>query len=223
METLRSIFIAIGFWTYVLASLDILLESSAFLGVVLPGDTVVILMGILAATNVLAFIPSIVLMICCALCGDTTGYLLGRYKGEQILKKFRFARRQYEENHERVEKWTKRWGGWIIVIGRFMPYIRSVTPFTTGMSNYPFSRFLGFAAMTCALWGGGLFAVGYAFGHNWQALESILAPLGGGVTALIIFGLIGWFLWRHRKGTRTIYRKMISRAAERWERWRRAA
>ncbi len=208
MEHLRTVFLAVGHWTYVLVGLDIILESSAFLGLVLPGDSVVILMGVLAGGHIFALWPSAILVVLCAFTGDTIGYFLGRYKGQEILSRVRWFRRQYEERHETVERHAQRFGAGIILIGRFLPFIRAVTPFTMGLAGMDPIRLLISALLTSIIWAGGFFTVGVVFGHNFKLLDSILAPVGGGIFGLIVFGMLGWAAWKYRDDLKDLFSRI---------------
>lgn len=207
MKFIRNIFLTIGVWTYPLVGVELFLESSAFMGIVLPGDTVVILMGVLAATHVLSLWGSIALVVCCVFAGDVSGYLLGRYKGDAVLKRSKRAKREFDRHHDRVERYQRRWGMWIVVIGRFMPFIRAVTPFTMGVGGMSLPRFLPAAAIASIAWGGGFFFLGYEFGSHWRQLESYLEPAGGGVIAAIVLGFAGWYWWRHPQRIKGWYAK----------------
>ncbi|HJU29689.1 MAG TPA: DedA family protein [Candidatus Binataceae bacterium] len=197
MGILRSIFLTLGVWTYVIVGIELMLESSAFLGLVLPGDSVVILMGVLSGTSVLSLWVSIALIICCVFVGDVSGYLLGRYKGEAILKKSKRAKREYDRRRERIERYQKRWGMWIVAIGRFLPLIRALTPFTMGIGGMGLPRFVVAAAAASIIWSGGFFVLGYEFGSHWKQLESILKPAAAGVIGIMVLGFGAWYWWRH--------------------------
>jgi membrane protein DedA with SNARE-associated domain len=211
MGTLREIFLSIGTWTYVLVGLDILLESSAFLGLVLPGDSVVILMGVLAGGGIFSLWGSAALVVACAFFGDSLGYSLGRYKGGEVLEKIKWFRRQYEKRHEDVERYAHRFGSGIIFIGRFLPFIRAVTPFTMGMAGMKPTRFFPAAAITSLVWAGGFFVLGVFFGQHWQFLDSILAPVGGGIMGAIVVGILIWTAWKYREQIRAACLRIAKR------------
>jgi undecaprenyl-diphosphatase len=215
METLRSLFLAIGFWTYLLVFFDLFLESSAFLGIILPGDTVAILMGVLAGGGIYSFWISLVLIIVGVFLGDITGYLLGKYKGDAILKKSPWVKHHYDATHKRIINYKERFGAWIILVGRFLPVIRAFTPFAMGIARMNFGKLLGVALITSVLWGAAWFFLGWFFGHNWKALESILKPVGFGVAGAYVIVIIGAFAWHHRGEIRSFWRRMRKPMKER--------
>jgi membrane-associated protein len=215
METLRTIFLAIGWWTYVLVGLDLLLESSAFLGVILPGDTIVILMGVLVGGGIFSMWVSLVIIISCVFVGDTSGYLLGRYKGESILKKSPWIKHHYDETNDRIVRYKQRFGAWIVLIGRFLPVIRTVTPFSMGMAGMKLLKFVAVALLTSIIWGAGWFFLGWAFGRNWRALESILRPVGFGVAGLYVIVIVASFGWHNRERGKILWRNVKRAMARR--------
>ncbi|HJU11159.1 MAG TPA: DedA family protein [Candidatus Binataceae bacterium] len=199
MEYLRHIALALGFWIYPVVGIELFLESSAFLGIVLPGDSVVILMGILCGAQITSLWIAVPLLVGCTFSGDVSAYLLGRYKGEALLAKSQWARRHYEKRHDQVVRYARRWGIWIIVIGRFLPFLRALTPFTMGTTGMRLWRLLPAAAVASIVWCGGWFALGYVFSSQWQEIEPILKPAGSGIIAAIVVGLVGWVCWRYRE------------------------
>lgn len=197
MGVLRSVFLTLGYWTYVIVAVELFLESSAFLGIVLPGDTVVILMGVVVGgTNALSLSIAVPVIIVSVFAGDTSGYLLGRYKGEAVLGYSKHAKHEYENNHDRIVQLQKRWGMWIVVLGRFLPFIRAVTPFAMGIGGLSLKRFLPAAIIAALAWGGGFFVLGYEFGTHWKVLEKYLTPVGGVVFAVVVIWIVVWY-WRH--------------------------
>lgn len=215
METLRSLFLTIGFWTYLLVFFDLFLESSAFLGVILPGDTIAILMGVLAGGHIYSFWVSLILIIAGVFLGDVSGYLLGRYKGEVILKKSPWVKHHYDATHDRILAYKQRFGAWIIFVGRFLPVIRAFTPFSMGVARMNFGKLVGVALVTSMLWGTGWFILGWFFGHNWKALESILKPVGFGVAGAYVIVILGAFAWHHRGDIRRFWNRTRKRLQER--------
>jgi membrane protein DedA with SNARE-associated domain len=210
METLRTTFISIGSWTYLLVGLDIFLESS-FLGFLLPGASIVILMGVLAGDGIVSLRSSAALVVTCAFVGDLTGYLLGRYRGGQILDRVRWFRKQYEERRESVESYARRFGAGIILVGRFLPLIRAITPFAMGLAGMKLSRFIPSALLSSLIWADGFFTIGVVFSQHWRFLDSILAPIGDGLTAAVISAIFGWAGWKHRERLRGFYYRFKSR------------
>jgi membrane protein DedA with SNARE-associated domain len=183
-----------GAWAliFVLVALD----SSAFLGLVLPGETVVLVSGALAGTGVLSIRATLAAVIGGAIAGDLCGYALGRYRGRGLLARWSFARRQYERHRERIDSYFARFGSATVLIGRFVAVGRAFTPFTAGLSGMPARRFVPVAAISGVLWGGALSALGYVLGRNWRLAGKWLKALGAGVLIVAAVAIFMAILWR---------------------------
>ena len=135
-----------------LAGLAIMLETSVLIGLVVPGDTVVIV----AATAVDSVWPGIALglaVVLGALVGESIGFWLGRWIGPKI-RYSRLGARIGEHNWIRAELYLRRRGGPAIFISRFLPVLHSLVPLTVGMSGFGYRRFLAWTLPACILWAG---------------------------------------------------------------------
>ncbi len=134
----------------VLAGVAIMLETSVLIGLVVPGDTVVIVAGTAVASPLegVALGTAVVLG---ALAGESIGYWLGRLIGPRIQHS-RLGRRIGEANWRRSERYLRRRGGPAIFISRFLPVLHSLVPLTVGMSGFPYRRFLAWTVPACVVW-----------------------------------------------------------------------
>jgi membrane-associated protein len=134
----------------VIAGVAIMLETSVLVGLVVPGDTIVIIAGT-AVGSPLEAVVLILVVILGALIGESIGFWLGRWLGPRI----RFSRlgaRIGEHNWTRAELYLRRRGGPAIFLSRFLPVLHSLVPLTVGMSGFAYRRFLAWTAPACALW-----------------------------------------------------------------------
>lgn len=133
-----------------LAGLAIMLETSFLIGLVMPGDTVVIVAGTAVGSPTEGVIL-VIAVIVGALIGESVGFWLGRYLGPRI-RDSRLGRRIGEDNWLRAERYLRRRGGPAIFLSRFLPVLHSLVPLTVGMSGYAYRRFLAWTAPACAVW-----------------------------------------------------------------------
>lgn len=133
-----------------LAGFAIMLETSVLIGLVVPGDTIVIVAGT-AVSSVLEGVILGIAVVVGALVGESIGFWLGRYLGPHIQHS-RLGRRIGEENWARSERYLRRRGGPAIFISRFLPVLHSLVPLTVGMSGYPYRRFLAWTIPACVIW-----------------------------------------------------------------------
>lgn len=134
----------------VLAGLAIMLETSVLIGLVVPGDTVVIV----TATGVGSPLEGLILgavVVVGALVGESIGFALGRWLGPHIRASW-IGRRIGEHNWARSERYLRRRGGIAIFLSRFLPVLHSLVPLTVGMSGYSYRRFIAWMLPACVLW-----------------------------------------------------------------------
>lgn len=132
------------------AGLAVMLETSVLIGLIFPGDTVVLV----AAVGVTSFwqgAAMVVVVVVGALVGESIGFALGRWIGPHIRASW-VGRRIGEHNWVRAERYFARRGGIAIFLSRFLPVLHSLVPLTVGMSGYAYRRFLAWTAPACLLW-----------------------------------------------------------------------
>lgn len=133
-----------------LAGFAILLETSVLVGLVVPGDTIVIVAGTAVSSPLEGVLLGVVVVLG-ALAGESIGFWLGRLIGPR-LQHSRLGRRIGEKNWQRSERYLRRRGGPAIFISRFLPVLHSLVPLTVGMSGYPYRRFLAWTIPACIVW-----------------------------------------------------------------------
>lgn len=134
----------------VIAGVAIMLETSVLIGLIVPGDTIVIVAGTAVDSPLEGVVLGIVVVVG-ALIGETIGFVLGRWLGPAI-RESRLGRRIGHDNWERSERYLRRRGGPAIFLSRFLPVLHSLVPLTVGMSGYPYRRFLAWTIPACVLW-----------------------------------------------------------------------
>lgn len=167
----------------VLAGIAIVLETSVLVGLIVPGDTIVIV----AATAVTSWSEGVILalvVIVGALIGESIGFWLGRWLGPRI-RHSRLGRKLGEANWARSELYLRRRGGPAIFLSRFLPVLHSLVPLTVGMSGYPYRRFLAWTAPACTLWAAAYIGVGAAAAGTYRELADRLHSAGYIFVAII--------------------------------------
>lgn len=176
-----------------LAGLGILLETSLLVGLVVPGDSIV-LVASTAISDPVQFIATLVAVIVGALCGESIGFALGRFFGHRI-RDSRLGARIGMKNWHRAENYVDRRGGIAVFVSRFLPVLHSLVPVTVGMSTMSYRRFLKWTAPACALWAGAYVTVGWLVAGSFRALQEQLHFAGylfvGAVAVFLVAVLIG--------------------------------
>jgi membrane protein DedA with SNARE-associated domain len=133
-----------------LAGGGIFLETSILVGLIVPGDTVV-LVAATAVDSPAQYVGLLAAVIVGALSGESVGFLLGRFFGPRI-RASRLGARIGEKNWQRAANYVDRRGGIAVFVSRFLPVLHSLVPVTVGMSNMSYTRFLRWTAPACAIW-----------------------------------------------------------------------
>ncbi len=171
-----------------LAGLGILLETSILVGLVVPGDSIVLV----ASTGVgspAEFVGLMVAVVVGALCGESIGFALGRFFGPRI-RRSRLGRRIGERHWARAESYLDRRGGIAVFVSRFLPVLHSLIPLTVGMSTMSYGRFLRWTAPACILWATLYISVGTFAGGTYRELSDNVHLAGYVFVGIVVAFLI---------------------------------
>jgi membrane protein DedA with SNARE-associated domain len=190
---------ALGAWTYALVGVLAYLETAAFVGLVAPGETVVIAGGVIAGQGEIQLIPLIGLVWICAVLGDTTSFYIGRRLGRSFLERHGPRVKITHERLEQVEGYFDRHGGKTILIGRFIGLVRALAPFIAGSSGLAYGRFIPYSIVGTGLWSTAFCVLGYIFWRSFDRVAEIAgqAVFGFGVTVAVIVGIVVAYRRRH--------------------------
>lgn len=185
-----------GPWALVAVFVVVALESCAFLGVVFPGESIALIAGAMAADDFFSPWTAFATVASAAMVGDLTGFTLGRYRGEAVLARWAFARRQYEKHRERLEHYFDYWGSATVFVGRFVAVGRAFVPFAAGLSGMRPRRFIPTAILAGLVWASVAVGLGYMLGSNWRLVEKWLKSLSAGIVVVVILTALMAGLWR---------------------------
>jgi undecaprenyl-diphosphatase len=174
----------LGKWTYLLVGLLAFLETGAFIGLVAPGETTVIVGGVVAAQGEISLTVLIAIVWTCAVLGDLTSYTLGRRLGREFMVRHGGRVKITEARLEQVEAFFEKYGGATILVGRFIGLVRAIAPFVAGASRMPLRKFLPYDVLGAGLWAAAFSLLGYLF---WQSFDTLTAWVSRGLFA---FGLL---------------------------------
>jgi membrane protein DedA with SNARE-associated domain len=207
---------ALGAWTYALVGALAFLETGAFIGLVAPGETVVIAGGVIAGQGEIDLIPLIGLVWVCAILGDTTSFFIGRRLGRGFLIKRGARLGITRERLEQVESYFEKHGGKTILVGRFIGLVRALAPFIAGSSGLPYVRFIPFSVVGTALWAATFSVLGYVF---WQSFDEVAHVAGQATFAFgLVVAVIVGFVYVYRRLRKPEERRRLVRWVERQER-----
>lgn len=152
-----------GMWVYAILFLIIFVETGLVVMPLLPGDSLLFAAGAIAATGALDPVALSVLLFIAAVMGDSLNYQIGHYIGPRVFNlKSRFINR---EHLLKTQGFFEKHGGKTIIFARFMPIIRTFTPFIAGVGSMQYARFLMFNIIGGAAWILSFIWLGYFFGN----------------------------------------------------------
>ena len=152
--------------SYVILFLIIFVETGLVIMPFLPGDSLLFATGaLIASTGTLNIYILIPLLILAAVLGDNSNYFIGRYIGERVLKIKWISKIVKPEYLVRTEQYFEKYGSRTVVIARFIPIVRTVTPFVAGVGEMKYFVFLSYSIIGACLWISGLTLLGYFFGN----------------------------------------------------------
>ena len=186
-----------------LAGLGIMLETSVLVGLVVPGDSIVIVAST-AVGNATEFTGLVIAVIVGALIGESIGFALGRHFGPWI-RRSRLGRGLGERNWARAETYLARRGGIAVFLSRFLPVLHSLIPLTVGMSSMPYRTFMKWTVPACVLWAVAYVSIGSAAAEGYRELADRLHFAGYlFVGAIAVFALLVYLVkrWLHRREER---------------------
>ena len=198
-DVIEDIAEALGPWTYALVGVMAFLETGAFVGLVAPGETVVIAGGVIAGEGTISLLPLIAIVWICAILGDTTSFYIGRRLGRKFLEKHGPRVKITHERLEQVEGYFDRHGGKTILIGRFIGLVRALAPFIAGSSGLSYRRFIPYSIIGTGLWATIFCTLGYIFWRSFDRVAHLAgqAIFGFGVTVAVIVGIVVAYRRRH--------------------------
>ncbi len=210
---------ALGAWTYLLVGLFAFAETGAFVGLVVPGETVMLLGGAVAGQGAIDIYLLIAIAWFSAWLGDTTSFFLGRRLGRGFVLEHGPRFGISHERFEKVEDYFGRHGGKTIFIGRFVSLIRAFAPFIAGSSGMSYRAFVPYSILGTGLWASAHILVGYFFSRSIETAGTYAAKGAFllGTLIVVVAGTI--FLYRHFRvaaNREAAVRWMDNHGATRW-------
>ncbi|HRK57084.1 MAG TPA: DedA family protein [Burkholderiaceae bacterium] len=178
-----------GAWVYVLIFAIVFTETGVVVMPLLPGDSLLFVVGTLAGAQLLSLPIAMTVLIVAAVLGDQVNYSVGRYFGKRVFT-WRQSRWFNRQAFDRAHDFYERYGGITIVLARFMPFIRTFAPFVAGVAHMTRSKFSAYNVGGALLWVCSLTLAGYWFGQLSWVKENLSKLIWA---MIIIPGLIALY------------------------------
>ena len=218
-KLLHDISHTLGAWTYLLVGFFAFAETGAFVGLVVPGETVMLLGGAVAGQGAIDIYLLIAIAWFSAWLGDTTSFFLGRRLGREFVMKHGPRVGISHERFEKVEDYFGRHGGKTIFIGRFISLVRAFAPFIAGSSGMQYRAFVPYSILGTGLWATAHILVGYFFSRSIETAGKYAAKGAFLLATLIVVVIAIVWLYRHlreQENREKAVRWMEEHGATRW-------
>jgi membrane-associated protein len=173
---------AAGPWALLVVGIIVFSETGLLVGFILPGDTLLIITGLLAFSGAMPIWLACLVISVAAFLGGEVGYLIGHRVGPRI-----FERKESglfsKENVIRTNRFFERFGPFAIIAARFVPIVRTFAPVAAGVGHMSYRRYSLYNAVGALIWGTGLTLGGFVLGF--------IQPLADFVTEYIDLILLG--------------------------------
>jgi membrane protein DedA with SNARE-associated domain/membrane-associated phospholipid phosphatase len=218
-QLLEDISNTLGAWTYLLVGVFAFAETGAFVGLVVPGETVMLLGGAVAGQGAIDVYILIGIAWFAAWAGDTTSFLIGRRLGRGFVMRHGPRFGLSHERFEGVEDYFARHGGKTIFIGRFVGIVRALAPFIAGSSGMRYRDFVPYSILGTGIWSSAHILIGYAFSRSIDSAAKYAgrgAFLLGVLIAVTVGSIYLYRRFRIAANRRAAVRWMEAHAVARW-------
>lgn len=199
MGTVAAFILGLPGWVAILVVFLLpMLESSAFVGFVFPGEIALILGGVLAFEGVVPLWAVLVAGMAGAVLGDTIGYAVGRRYGRRMIHGT--VGRWINRAHlDRGERYLAERGGKAVFVGRYTAALRVMIPGLAGMSRMPYRVFVTYNIAGGVTWAALCVLLGYLGGSSWRRLEHLASRISLGILGLVVLLVLGVLLVRRTR------------------------
>ncbi|MFO1303754.1 MAG: DedA family protein [Burkholderiales bacterium] len=198
-KTLAALAAEYGTWLYAILFAVIFAETGLVVTPFLPGDSLLFIAGTVAAGTALNVHLLVGLLIVAAILGDSVNYAIGNFIGPRVFDKpdSRWFKQEYLR---RTQAFYDKYGAITIVIGRFVPIIRTFAPFLAGVAGMSYRRFLAYNVVGAIVWVASLVYAGYVFG-NIPWVKDNLSFIVIGIVVVSLIPAVTTFLseWKARR------------------------
>jgi membrane-associated protein len=178
----------LGAWAYPTVAAFAFLETAAFVGLVAPGETAVLVGGVVAARGEVELLPLIGLVWLAAAAGDLISFVAGHRLGRPFLERHGARLRLGPERLDRVDAFYARHGGKAVLLGRFTGLVRAVSPFVAGASGLELRRFVLWSLTGSLAWAATFTLVGYGFADSFADSGQTAARIA--LAAVLLVALV---------------------------------
>ena len=179
----------------------IFIETGLVIFPLLPGDSLLFLAGAVAAASGINVHLLVLVLFAAAVLGDSLNYGIGHFIGPKAFHRpqdTKIGRWLKPEYLDRTHRFYEKYGGFTIIIGRFVPIVRTFAPFLAGVGAMTYHKFLAYNVIGAAAWVASLAYAGYLFG-NIPWVKDNLAWIVVGIVVVSLVPMLLQYLRERRE------------------------
>jgi membrane protein DedA with SNARE-associated domain len=165
----------------------------------IPSEVVLPLAGFVVGRGDLSFVQALLASTTGSVVGALILYALGRYGGRGLVLRYGSWLRVSATELERAEGWFRRYGGWVVLGARVVPFARSIVSIPAGTMRMPLIRFTVLTALGSGVWNALLIGAGVSLGANWTRISGWIGSYSGVVLILLTGAAAVFLVLRHRR------------------------
>ncbi len=165
----------------------------------IPSEVVLPLAGFVVGREELGFLQALVASTAGSVAGALILYVLGRYGGRGLVLRYGSWLHVSAEELERAEGWFRRYGDWVVLGARVVPFARSIVSIPAGTMKMPLLRFTALTALGSGVWNAFLIGAGVALGANWTRISGWIGTYSEVVLILLAGAAAVFLVLRHRR------------------------
>lgn len=187
----------LGPWTYLVVGLLAFLETGAFVGLLVPGETAMLVGGAVAGQGVINVFLLIAIAWIMAFLGDTTSFWLGHRLGREFIIKHGPRFGISAERYEQVEDYFEKHGGKTVLMGRFIGLVRALSPFVAGSSGMRYRAFAPYSILGSGLQITLHILAGYFFARSIEAAAQYVGLAALIIGTMIVVSVASYLAWKY--------------------------
>ncbi len=175
-------------WRVLVTGVAVLLETSILVGLVVPGDTIV-LVSSTGVTTLAAYLFTVLAVVLGALAGESIGFSLGRLFGPRLRSSW-LGRQVGEKRWAKADRFVQRRGGIAVFISRFLPVFHSVIPLTAGTTAMRYRSFMIWTTPACIIWAFLYVSIGSGAAGTYRELQTSFSSAGWVFIAIVTVSIV---------------------------------
>ena len=175
-------------WRVLVTGVAVLLETSILVGLVVPGDTIV-LVSSTGVTTLAAYLFTVLAVVLGALAGESIGFSLGRLFGPRLRSSW-LGRQVGEKRWAKADRFVQRRGGIAVFISRLLPVFHSVIPLTAGTTAMRYRSFMIWTIPACIIWAFLYVSIGSGAAGTYRELQTSFSSAGWVFIAIVTVSIV---------------------------------